>query len=77
MKETSKKFLLPAGWGRFTFDDLYNHLEGWFGYAMWADTYKFRKKIMRKVRKKENPADDAVFQEMQTACTRKAQISRG
>lgn len=39
-----------GGGGRYTFDDLYNSLEGWFGYAMWADTYKFRKKIMKKVK---------------------------
>jgi len=39
--------------GCCTFDDLFNSLEGWFGYAMWADTYKFRKKIVKTFREKQ------------------------
>ena len=46
----NEKLELCVG-GRCTFDDLFNSLEGWFGYAIWADTYKFRKGIMKKVRK--------------------------
>jgi retron-type reverse transcriptase len=34
---------------------IHNSLHGWFGYAMWANTYKFRKKIMKTMRKKTAP----------------------
>ncbi len=30
-------------------DELIDSLSGWFGYAMWANTYKMRKEIMKKV----------------------------
>jgi len=46
--------LCESGGGAFDFDHLYSSLEGWFGYAMWADTYKFRKKIMKTVREKQH-----------------------
>ncbi len=29
-----------------TYGDLIKSMEGWFGYAIWADTYKLRKKII-------------------------------
>lgn len=32
-----------------TKEKLLNDLQGWFGYAQWADTYQFRKRIMRSV----------------------------
>ncbi len=31
--------------------DLINRLEGWFGYAQWANTYSFRKRIVERVAK--------------------------
>ena len=31
--------------------DFANELQGWFGYAMWADTYKLRGKIMKEIEK--------------------------
>ncbi|MBI2508143.1 hypothetical protein HYV89_04275 [Candidatus Woesearchaeota archaeon] len=46
-----EKLEFCEGGGAFAIDDLYNCLQGWFGYAMWADTYKLRKETMRKVRK--------------------------
>ena len=36
--------------GRCTYEQLLASIEGWFGYATWANTYKLRKKIMEKVR---------------------------
>ncbi len=34
----------------FTTNALFSSLRGWFGYAIWADTYKLRKKIIIEVR---------------------------
>ena len=36
--------------GMLSYESLWNSLEGWFGYAMWADSYKLRKKIMKKAK---------------------------
>lgn len=30
-------------------DSLLDSLNGWLGYAMWADTYKLRKNLMNKI----------------------------
>ena len=35
--------------GRLTYDNLIESLQGWFGYSMWANTYKFRKRIMGQI----------------------------
>ena len=32
-----------------TYDSLLNSLNGWFGYAMWANTYKLRKGFMNSI----------------------------
>ncbi len=32
-----------------SYEDFLQSLQGWFGYAMWADTYKLRKKIIGKI----------------------------
>ena len=32
--------------------DVLNSLQGWFGYAMWADTYKLRNKILNQLKTK-------------------------
>ncbi len=39
-----------GGGGRCTHEQLLSSIEGWFGYAMWADTYKLRREIMKEVR---------------------------
>ena len=31
------------------YDSLLDSLNGWFGYAMWANTYKLRKNLMSKI----------------------------
>ena len=36
--------------GILTYNDLINSIQGWFGYSVHADTYKFRKRIMKKIR---------------------------
>ena len=36
------------------FDEIFKSLKGWFGYAMWADTYKFRKNILKTMIKLKN-----------------------
>jgi len=35
--------------GQYTFDDLSKSLEGWFGYAIWANTYNLRKSIIKQL----------------------------
>ena len=30
-------------------EEILKSLQGWFGYSIWADTYKFRKKIIKKL----------------------------
>ena len=39
--------------GMKSYDSLWSSLEGWSGYAIWADTYKLRKNIGRSLRKLE------------------------
>lgn len=39
--------------GLVTFKDIMHGLNGWFGYAMWANTHNLRKKIMQDVSKLE------------------------
>ena len=39
--------------GRYSYENLLASIEGWFGYAIWANTYKLRKEIMKKVRETE------------------------
>ena len=36
--------------GRLSYESLWSSLEGWFGYAMWANTYILRRKIIKQVR---------------------------
>ncbi len=40
--------------GAITYDSLLDSLNGWFGYAMWANTYKLRKSLTRKIDKTFN-----------------------
>ena len=35
--------------GQYSFEELSKSLEGWFGYAMWADTYKFKKRMIKDI----------------------------
>ena len=32
-----------------SYEDFFQSLQGWFGYAMWANTYKLRKNLMKKM----------------------------
>ena len=32
-----------------TYDSLLDSIQGWFGYAMWANTYKLRKNLMKEI----------------------------
>ena len=32
-----------------TYDSLLDIIQGWFGYAMWANTYKLRKSLMKEI----------------------------
>ena len=32
-----------------SYEDFLQSLQGWFGYAMWADTYKLRKNVIGKI----------------------------
>ena len=34
------------------YEKIISSLQGWFGYAMWANTYKFRKRIMKQIEDK-------------------------
>lgn len=34
--------------GLLDYENIIGSLQGWFGYAMWADTYKFRREILRR-----------------------------
>ena len=40
--ELVKNSILP-------YDSLLDSINGWFGYAMWADTYKLRKKLAKEI----------------------------
>ena len=35
-----------------TYDSLLDSIQGWFGYSMWANTYKLRKIFMSKIDEK-------------------------
>lgn len=47
-RKLEKKILLCKE-GKTTKEQLEEGLQGWFGYAKWADTYKLRKKILERV----------------------------
>jgi len=36
--------------GLITYGHLIESLQGWFGYALWANTYKYRNKILKKIK---------------------------
>ena len=40
--------------GFLSYEDLICSLQGWFGYAMWADTYKLRRYIIKKINQNNN-----------------------
>ena len=40
--------------GAKSYDSLWGSLEGWFGYAMWANTYRLRKSMGRRLRELKN-----------------------
>ena len=35
--------------GLFNYENFIRNLQGWFGYAMWADTYKLRKNLLKQL----------------------------
>ncbi len=37
--------------GILPYDSLLDYLNGWFGYAIWANTYKLRKDLMLEINK--------------------------
>ena len=37
--------------GLIEYDQIMNSIQGWFAYAMWADTYKLRKMILININK--------------------------
>ena len=47
-KNLDEKFILLKE-GKLTKKDLIGELQGWFGYAQWANTYKLRRKIMKTI----------------------------
>ena len=36
--------------GFLEYDELFHKIRGWFGYAMWANTYKLRMKILKEIK---------------------------
>ena len=46
-RDFNEKLNLPET--KENYEKIMNSLQGWFGYAMWANTYKFRKKIMKQI----------------------------
>ena len=41
---------LEKGMGDAAYEDLMRSLKGWFGYSIWANTYKYREKILKKIK---------------------------
>ena len=35
--------------GLLTYNNIIESLQGWFGYAMWANTYNYRKNTMKTI----------------------------
>jgi|SRR3989338_5688888 len=52
-RNISKKINLVKN-GILPYDSLLESLNGWFGYAMWANTYKLRKNLMKEIDKMFN-----------------------
>src|SRR3989344_2164244 len=46
-RDFNEKLNLPET--KENYEKIMNSLQGWFGYAMWANTYKLRKKIMKQI----------------------------
>ncbi|MBI2507432.1 hypothetical protein HYV89_00590 [Candidatus Woesearchaeota archaeon] len=46
--------IYEGGGGRYSYENLLASIEGWFGYAMWANTYKLRREIIKQIRALEN-----------------------
>jgi len=47
-RKISEKIELVKG-GLLNYTSLLDSVNGWFGYAMWADTYKLRKDLMKEI----------------------------
>ena len=52
-RNISKKIRLVKD-GILPYDSLLDSIHGWFGYALWADTYKLRKNVLKEIDKMLN-----------------------
>ena len=60
-KVNKRKFKRNFNWkielyedGFLSYEDFISNLKGWFGYAIWADTYNFRKNIIKRLESIKN-----------------------